>query len=154
MATVRDVMDPEPATVREETPIEDVVRLLGVQNTPGLPVVNEGGRCVGIITEADLVLTDEEGDLHLPHYLQVFGGLVFLEPLRRFEDRLRKVFAATAKDLMTSDPDIVSPDADVHEAARVIADSGHNRLPVVEHGRLVGVVTRADVLGALVAERG
>lgn len=154
MATVREVMDPEPATVREDTAIEDVIRLLGVHNMPGLPVVNEGGRCVGVITEADLVLADEEGDLHLPHYLQVFGGLVFLEPLRRFEERLRKVFAATASDLMTEDPDTVAPDTDVHDAARVIAESGHNRLPVVEHGRLVGVVTRADVLGALVSERG
>lgn len=153
MATVRDVMDPDPATVSEDAPVEDVLKLLGEHNVPGLPVVNEGGRCVGMITEADLVLADEEGDLHLPHYLQVFGGMVFLEPLKRFEDRLRKVFAAKASDLMTSDPDSVGPDADVHEAARVIASSGHNRLPVVEHGRLVGVVTRADVLGALVAER-
>ena len=45
------------------------------------PVVNSGGRCVGIITEADLVLTGEDADLHLPHYFELFGGLVFLEPL-------------------------------------------------------------------------
>ncbi len=41
---------------------------------PGLPVVNDGGRCVGIVTEADLVIADEEGDLHLPHYIELFGG--------------------------------------------------------------------------------
>jgi CBS domain-containing protein len=45
----------------------------------------------------------------------------------------------------------VSPDTTVREAARIIHDSGHNRLPVVEEGRLVGVVTRVDVLGALAA---
>jgi CBS domain-containing protein len=111
--------------------------------------VNEAGRCVGIVTENDLVMADEEGDLHIPHYIELFGGLVFLEPVRGFERRLRKAMAATAKDLMTADPTTIGPDEDVHAAAKVISESVHNRLPVVEHGRLVGVVTRADVLRAL-----
>jgi CBS domain-containing protein len=51
--------------------------------------------------------------------------------------------------MMTADPTTVEPGADVHEAGRLISSSGHNRLPVVEHGRLVGVITRADVLRAL-----
>ena len=53
---------------------------------------------------------------------------------------------------MTADPVTIGPDATVHEAARVIAQRRHNRLPVVEHGRLVGVVTRLDVLDALTAD--
>ena len=53
--------------------------------------------------------------------------------------------------MMTEDPTTVGPDTPVDEAAQIIHDSGHNRLPVVEHGRLVGVVTRLDVLGALVS---
>jgi CBS domain-containing protein len=52
---------------------------------------------------------------------------------------------------MSEDPDTVAPDTAVEEAARLIHDTGHNRLPVVEHGRLVGVVTRLDILGALVS---
>ena len=47
-----------------------------------MPVVNEGGRCVGIITEEDLILSGENEDLHLPHYFQLFGGFVFLESLQ------------------------------------------------------------------------
>ena len=148
---VRDIMDANPETVREDTPVEDVIRLLRDNELPGVPVVNEGGRCVGIITENDLVISDDEGDLHLPHYIELFGGIVFLEPLQRFEDRLRKAFAAKASDMMTPDPVTVAPDTTVREAAHVIADQGHNRLPVAEHGRLVGVVTRVDVLGALAA---
>lgn len=147
--TVREVMEPEPAAVSEDTDIETVIRLLRENELPGVPVVDSEGRCVGIITEADLVLPDEEGDLHLPHYISVFGGLVFIEPLKRFEDRLRKAFAATAGDMMTPDPATIGPDASVEEAGRAIADSGHNRLPVTEGDRLVGVVTRVDVLGAL-----
>jgi CBS domain-containing protein len=150
--TVRDIMDADPVTVEPETPVEDVVRLLRRHELHGVPVVNAGGRCVGIVTEADLVISGEQGDLHLPHYIELFGGIVFLEPLRRFEEKLRKAAASTAEDLMTADPVTVDADADVREAGRIIATAGHNRLPVVEHGRLVGVVTRIDVLDALTRE--
>lgn len=145
-------MQPDVPTVRPEDSIETVVRTLRDHDLPGVPVVNEGGRCVGIITESDLVMRGEEADLHLPHYIELFGGVVFLESTKRFEERLRKAIGMTAQDVMTADPVTISPDASVEEAAREIARHKHNRLPVVEHGRLVGVVTRIDVLDALTAE--
>jgi CBS domain-containing protein len=152
MATVADIMERDPVTVSPDASVEEVVRTLKVHELPGVPVVNDGGRCVGIVTEADLVLSDEEGDLHIPHYIELMGGIVYLEPLRRFEERLRKAIAASAQDMMTEDPVTVEAGASVREAARIIAEEGHNRLPVVEHGRLVGVVTRVDVLQALARE--
>ena len=145
-------MERDLVTVTPEDGVEDVIRLLREHELPGVPVVNEGGRCVGIVTEADLVLSEEEADLHLPHYVDLMGAVVFLEPLKRFEDRLRKAFASKVEDMMTPDPITISPDASVKEAARLIAERRHNRLPVVEHGRLVGVVTRLDVLEALARE--
>jgi CBS domain-containing protein len=150
--TVADIMDTETPTVSPEDTVEAVLQTLRENELPGVPVVNSGGRCVGIITEADLIMTGEDADLHLPHYFQLFGGLVFLEPLSHFEDRLRKATAARASDLMTEDPVTIEPSASVHDAARKIARSKHNRLPVVEHGRLQGVVTRVDVLDALTRE--
>ena len=147
--TVADIMDPDPVTVTAEDTVEAVLRVLRENELPGVPVVNSGGRCVGIITEADLVLAGETEDLHLPHYFELFGGFVFLEPLSHFEDRLRKATAALARDLMTEDPVTIEPHEPVADAARLISRSKHNRLPVVEHGRLVGVVTRVDVLEAL-----
>ena len=149
---VREIMDSDPVTVTPESTVEEVVSALRDHELPGLPVVDGDGRCVGIVTEADLVLPDDEGDLHIPHYVNLFGGTVFLEPLSRFEGRLRKAFASSAKDMMSTKPRTVGPDDTVREAARTIHDSGHNRLPVVDDdGRLVGVVTRVDVLGALAA---
>jgi len=146
---VRDIMDSSPASVSPDASVEEVVRTMREHELPGVPVVDGDGRCVGIVTEADLVLPDDQGDLHIPHYVNLFGGTVFLEPLGRFEQRLRKAFASNAADMMTADPDVVSPDTSIREAARLIHESGHNRLPVVEDGRLVGVVTRVDLLGAL-----
>jgi CBS domain-containing protein len=150
--TVADIMDADPVTVTPQDTVETVVRLLREHEVQGVPVVNDGGRCVGIVTENDLVLADEEGDLHIPHYIELFGGVVFLEPLRRFEERLKKAIASTVEDLMTHDPVTVEAEATVKQAARIISEKHHNRLPVVQHGRLVGVVTRIDVLAALAAE--
>jgi CBS domain-containing protein len=152
MARVREIMETDVATVRPEDTIESVLRTLRDHELPGIPVVNDGQRCVGIITEADLIMAGEEEDLHLPHYFELFGGIVFLESTKKFEERLRKATGSLARDLMTEDPITISPDATVEEAARVIARRKHNRLPVVEHGRLVGVVTRVDVLDALMGD--
>ncbi len=149
--TVSDIMDSNPETVSPDTAVEEVIAVLQENELPGVPVINDGGRLVGIVTETDLVLPDDDGDLHLPHYVNIFGGTVFIEPLKRYEDKLRKAFASTANDMMTKDPTTVAPDTTVDEAAGIIHETGHNRLPVVEHGRLVGVVTRVDVLGGLVS---
>jgi CBS domain-containing protein len=150
MATVADIMERDPVTVRPEDTVESLLRTLREHELPGAPVVNGGGRCVGIVTESDLVLIDEEEDLRLPLHIDLFGGTIFLGPVKRYEERLKKAIAATVEDMMTRDPVTVAPDTDLHEAARLIAERRHNRLPVVEHGRLVGVVTRLDVLEAIV----
>jgi CBS domain-containing protein len=146
---VRDIMDTDVPVVTVADSVETVLRVLRDHELPGVPVVNEGGRCVGIITEEDLVLRDENDDFHMPHYFQLFGGIVFLESISHWEERVRKAFAATAEDMMTPNPITIEPTATVREAARLIARRKHNRLPVIEHGRLVGVVTRVDVLDAL-----
>ena len=149
MPKVRDIMDADAPTVTPSDTVEHVVRLMRDNELHGVAVVNEGGRCIGIVTENDLVIGDEEGDLHLPHMISLFGGVVFLESLGRFEERLRKAAAGSAADMMTEDPITVDADADVREAARLISKHRHNRLPVAEHGRYVGIVTRVDVLESL-----
>jgi CBS domain-containing protein len=150
VATVADIMERDPVTVRPEDTVEALLRTLREHELPGVPVVNGGGRCIGIVTESDLVLRDEEEDLHLPLHIDLFGGTIFLGPVKKFEERFKKAIAATVEDMMTREPVTVAPDTDLHEAARLIAERRHNRLPVVEHGRLVGVVTRLDVLEAIV----
>ena len=150
MATVADIMERDVPAVGPEDDVETVLRVMRENELQGVPVVNEGGRVMGIITESDLVLSEEGSDLHLPHFVELFGGVVFLEPLAKFEHRLRKAFASRARDLMTEDPVTISPDATAREAGRLISREKHDRLPVVDgDGQLLGVVTRLDVLGAL-----
>src|SRR3954463_919851 len=101
MPTVREYMDDDPATVTPDTKAEDVARLIGEHELHGVPVVNEAGRPIGIVTENDLVMADEEGDLHIPHYIELFGGLVFLESTRGFEKRVKKALGAAGKGMKT-----------------------------------------------------
>jgi CBS domain-containing protein len=149
---VGDIMDRNLVTASPGDDVSAVIALLREHELPGVPVVDEDRRLVGIVTDGDLVLRADEADLHLPHFFELFGGIVFLEPLKHLEDRLRKAFATRVEDMMTTDVLTVSPDASVHEAARFISRSGHNRLPVVEDGRLVGVITRVHCLEALSRE--
>ena len=64
-------------TVSPDTSVEDVVAALREHELPGLPVVDADGQLVGIVTEADMVLPDDQGDLHIPHYVNLFGGTIF-----------------------------------------------------------------------------
>src|SRR3954447_2602789 len=122
-----------------EDPIEKVVHTMRDHELPGVPVINEGGRCVGIITEADLVIGGEEADLHLPHVIELWGGVIFLESTKKFEARLRKAIGFKAEDVMPPPPLTTPRAAPAAAPAREIARHKHNRLPVVEHGRLIGV---------------
>lgn len=147
--TVGEIMDANPATVSPRTDVGTLIKLLQEHELPGLPVVLDDGTLVGIVTESDLVLRGDDSALHLPHYVELFGGVVFLEPLQHLEDKLRKAFASTVEEMMSADVDTISPGASMHEAAQLISRTGHNRIPVVEGEKLVGVVTRVDALDAL-----
>jgi CBS domain-containing protein len=149
---VADIMDADVVSVAPDDDVQTLIELLREHELPGVPVTSDDRRLVGIVTESDLILRSDDSELHLPHYLELFGGIVFLEPLQHLEEKLRKAFATKVSDMMTRDVETVTPDTSVEDAARRISRSGHNRLPVVDDGRLVGVVTRVDCLAALSGE--
>jgi CBS domain-containing protein len=143
-------MQRDVVSVRPDDDVETLLRLMRRHELPGVPVVDDTGKLVGIVTEADLVIRDEQADLHLPHHIDLLGGVIFLEPVKHYEERLRRAIAATVADMMTPDPVTVSPQDSVQDAARIIAQRRHNRLPVVDDDRrLLGIVTRVDVLEAI-----
>lgn len=138
--------------VHPEDDVESLLRRLREHELPGVPVVDHSDRLVGIVTEADLVIREEDADLRLPHHIDLWGGVIFLEPIKHYEERLRRAFAATVAQMMTRDPVTVEPSDSIRHAARLIAQRRHNRLPVVdEDGKLLGMITRVDVLEALTA---
>jgi CBS domain-containing protein len=145
-------MDPDVPSVTREEDAKKAIDLLAQTDLGAIPVVDSEGKVVGIVSESDLVLSEEESDLHLPHYLNIMGGIVFVGSMKGFEKRLNKAFATKVSELMTADPMVVHSDDDADVVARTIAEKHHNHLPVVDgEGRLVGLVTRADALAALVS---
>jgi CBS domain-containing protein len=149
--TAADIMDSVP-TVTPDDDARTAIETLAALDIAAIPVVDDDGVVVGIVSESDLVISDSEADLHLPHFINIMGGVIFVESMKGFEDRLKKAFATRVAELMTPDPICAGVDDDVREVARLIAEKHHNHLPVVDgDGRLAGLVTRADALAALVA---
>jgi CBS domain-containing protein len=153
MPTVADIMHSEIPSVTREEDAKDAIELLAKTEFGAIPVVDSENKVVGIVSDSDLILSEEESDLHLPHYLNIMGGIVFVGSMKGFEERLNKALATNVRDLMTPDPVTATEDEDAESVAKKIASSHHNHLPVVDDdGRLAGMVTRADALAALVEE--
>jgi CBS-domain-containing membrane protein len=151
MKTAAEIMDPDVPSVTREEDAKKAIDLLAQTDLGAIPVVDSESKVVGIVSESDLVLSEEESDLHLPHYLNIMGGIVFIGSMKGFDEKLEKAFATNVRDLMTADPVAVTTDEGADSVAKKIADTHHNHLPVVDsEGRLAGMVTRADALAALV----
>jgi CBS domain-containing protein len=151
MKTAGEIMDSDVPSVGPEDEARTAIDLLAKTELGAIPVVDVDRKVVGIVTESDLVISDEESDLHLPHYLNIMGGIVFVGSMKGFEERLEKAFATEVSELMTPDPIVAHDYESADRVARKIADKHHNHLPVVDaDGHLVGMVTRADALAALV----
>jgi CBS domain-containing protein len=151
MKTVADIMDADVPTAKPDEDARAVIDLLSKSELGAVPVVDDDRKVVGIVSESDLILSEEESDLHLPHYLNIMGGVVFVGSMKGFEERLEKAFATKVSELMTADPIVAHDYEAADRVAKKIADKHHNHLPVVDaDGYLAGMVTRADALAALV----
>jgi CBS domain-containing protein len=152
MKTAAEIMDVDVPTVSPDADARAAIDLLAKTELGAIPVIDTDRKVLGIVSESDLVLGDEQADLHLPHYLNIMGGIVFVGSMKGFEERLDKAFATKVSELMTADPVVVDTEDDAETVARTIAEKHHNHLPVVDgEGRFAGMVTRADALAALVA---
>lgn len=140
---VRELMTKNVVSVRPDTPLREAAALLVKHRVSGLPVVNGTG-VVGVLSEADIVAKTSGGSEH--------GGLLswLFDP----EPREQKVNARSAGEAMSAPPITIAPTRPVHEAARKMISEGVNRLPVVEDGKLVGILTRADIVRAFTRDDG
>jgi CBS domain-containing protein len=151
--TAGEILDRDVPALKAEDDARAAIDLLAKTDLGAIPVVDDDRKVVGIVSESDLILSEEESDLHLPHYLNIMGGIVFVGSMKGFEERLEKAFATKVSELMTADPVVAHDYESAERVARKIAEKHHNHLPVVDSdGHLVGMVTRADALAALVAD--
>ena len=135
---ISEIMTTDVLTVSTETPLKEVARTLSEHEISGVPVVGADGRVAGVLAESDIVRQEQgAGADRQPGLL---ARLVEGPPLR--------VEARTAGEAMNAPASTIAPDDEVAEAARIMTEHGFNRLPVVDAGELVGIVTRADLVRA------
>ncbi|HNX29814.1 MAG TPA: CBS domain-containing protein [Syntrophomonadaceae bacterium] len=148
----KDIMTTDVITVSADERVEAVTKLLIDNKISGIPVVDKDNHITGIVTEKDLLI--KAGELKVPFYITLFDSIIYLENPMRFSSNLKKYTAAKVKDIMTVKVEVVDENTPVHEIAEIMQNKKINRLPVVRNNKLIGIVTRNDVLKAIVKNNG
>jgi CBS domain-containing protein len=141
--TVGEIMQTDWPTLGPEGTVEEAIKLFVEERISGAPVV-EAGRLLGIVTEGDLIFQDAE--VKAPGFLDILGGLVPLKDTEEYRREAIKSAGVIVGDVMTTAPDTIFPEATLVEAATIMAERRRKILPVVDGERLVGVITRMDIL--------
>ena len=143
-----DIMIADVATVGPDNSIQDVAEILLAKRISGLPVINARGKLVGIVSEGDLLRRAESGTEHTRSW-----WLKLLMGRETLAAEFVKEHARRVRDVMTRDVITVSPDTSVTEIAGLLERNRIKRVPVVQDGKLVGIVSRANLVQALAGLR-
>jgi CBS domain-containing protein len=149
---VKDIMNIDVVVCNPNTTISEASQLLKKNNISGLPVVEEG-RVVGIVSEGDLLKlleVPEPSGLWLPSPFEVFE--IPIRELLNWEETkhmLEDIGSKPVSEIMQKDVHVISPEKNIQDAVKLITKHKVNRLPVVENGILVGIITRGDIIHGL-----
>ena len=148
---VKEIMVREVIAIQEDASVEELSRILVENQISGVPVVDKHGKLVGIATEGDLIVKD--ADLHFPRYFKLLDSIIYLESLNKFKKNLKKYLGTKVSDVMSTEVRTVREDTPVSEAANLMIRNNINRLPVMDDdGKMVGIITRADIVKSMVKE--
>jgi CBS domain-containing protein len=142
---VKEIMTKDVVAARPDTPVATVARLFCEKALSGMPVVDDEGTVIGIITEVDLIARHSRP--HFPAYFQFLDSIIYLESTKRYHESMRHILATTAGELMTSPAQTVDPEMDVQDLATFMVENRVNPVPVVDaEERLLGIVSHTDLL--------
>lgn len=146
---VREIMTTEVVTFSPDEGIKQAMERLADAGVDAGPVV-DNGEVVGMLSASDLIV--QESNLHAPTVFTLLGGtFTFPSESRRIEEELHKAVGATVREVMSDEPVLIEPEANVETAATLMHDHDVSRLPVVDaDGNLVGIVARGDIVRAIV----
>lgn len=147
-----DVMTTQVITVRPETSVQELATTLSEQAISGVPVVDADNRLVGIVTEGDLLHRAETGTEHRTQHRR-HRWLESLATDRALARDYIKSHSRSVKDIMTHDVVSVDEGTELGEVADLLETKRIKRVPVLRDGKLVGIVSRANLVRALAAAR-
>ena len=146
----RDLMTKEVVTIGPKATVMEIAKLLKDKKISGVPVVDEKRRVLGMVTEKDVlrkrIAPTEPGMMNL--FLSLFDET----EAKKYANDVRKMFAATAEEIMTRPAVCVEAGEDALKVGQIILDRGIKRVPVTELGKLVGIVSRHDLLQLVTEE--
>jgi len=149
---VREIMATDVVTVRRDTSVNDIARLMSERDISGVPVVDDAHHVVGIVTELDMIVRNTR--LEMPTFIQILDGRIPLETPGHYRKRLQHMLGTHAADIMTAEVGAIGPDDTVEDLAELMVKRRLNPVPVVENGVLVGIVSRADLIHMMAHEFG
>jgi CBS domain-containing protein len=144
MIKAEDIMAKEVITVSPDAEVVQAAKILVEENINGVPVVDEEGKMVGILCQSDLIA--QQKTIPLPSLFTLLDGFIPLTSMKKFEKDIQKIAAIKVSDAMTVDPVAVSPDTGIAEIANLMVDKNFHSIPVVDEGKLVGIIGKEDIL--------
>lgn len=147
MLKAKDIMTSEVITVDENRSVKDLAKILAENKISGVPVVDDQGKIVGIVTESDLI--DRAKKVHIPTVMRLFDSFVFLESPERMEKDLKKMAASTVRDICNEKVVSVTPATPLDEVATLMSENKVHTLPVINKGKLVGIIGKSDIIRTL-----
>lgn len=147
MLTASDIMTTNIYTVHQDTEIKALAKLFVEHRVNAMPVVDDGGTLVGMVTQTDLV--EQDKPLHIPTVISLFDWVIYLESPKKFSEEVRKVTARKVDEICSTEVVTCAPDTPVADVASLMVDNKVHLIPVVTEGRMVGVVARLDVIRSM-----
>ena len=150
--TASDIMEKVFVTASPDTSVFDLVHMFVKHKITVIPIVDRGEQLIGIVTDADLLYKKIKP--HVPHYVNLLGASIYYNGISEYDKGFKKLMACTSKEMMTKDVIIAAPDASVEQLAGVMVAEHLKVIPIVKYKRVVGIVTRYNILDELYKEYG
>ncbi len=141
---VRDIMTRDIVKVGPETSVSEIALLMSERRISGVPVVDEQGGVLGVVTELDMVVRNTR--FKLPAFFTLLNATIYLESPAHTQERLHHMLGLTAREIMSEKAMTVAADASIEDLAELMVGRRANPIPVVEDGRLIGIVSRSDIV--------
>ncbi len=147
MLKAKDIMTSGALTLEPESDVATAAKLLLDKHLNGVPVVDRNGELVGVICQSDLVA--QQKSISMPSLFTILDGFISLSSSDDLEKEVNKIAATKVSHAMTSNPVTVTPETSIEKIADLMVERKLYTLPVVENGKLIGVVGKEDVLKVL-----
>ena len=149
MKYAKDIMSTEVLTVKPETSVIELAKILTAHNINGAPVIDDDGKLIGVVTENDLVFQKKK--VHIPTVISILDSFIYLESQEKMKKEMEKISGLTVEKIYSRDVTTVAPETSIEEIATIMAEQHIHTIPVMEDTNIVGVIGKKDIIRTLIS---